>query len=112
MAATASGDGPNGFSFDATLMMLSAGRPSSRATSSIGRPGWYTGRFFKFGLSGNGVGILQSVDDLFYVHVRGDQVANERNFFRVIRPCFDGEVVHLGGDLVTVRLGQQYGNGQ
>ena len=39
IAASAAGDGPSGFSFEASLMMSSAGRPSSRATSSIGRPG-------------------------------------------------------------------------
>src|ERR1035437_4513010 len=46
----ASGDGPNGFSFDATLMIESAGRPSSHATSSIGRPASYVGRVFRNGL--------------------------------------------------------------
>src|SRR5665647_1314966 len=38
-AARARREGPSGFSLDASLMMLSGGSPSSRATSSIGRPG-------------------------------------------------------------------------
>ena len=38
-AALAFGLMPNGFSFDASLMMDSTGKPSSRATSVIGLPG-------------------------------------------------------------------------
>jgi hypothetical protein len=33
------GEGPSGFSFDASLMISAAGRFNSRATSSMGRPG-------------------------------------------------------------------------
>jgi len=36
IAARAIGEGPRGFSFDASLMMSCAGRFNSRATSSIG----------------------------------------------------------------------------
>jgi hypothetical protein len=39
MASKARGDGPIGFSFEASLMISEAGIPTSRATSSIGRPG-------------------------------------------------------------------------
>ena len=39
IASLAKGDGPNGFSFDATLMMSSGRKPNSRAVSSIGLPG-------------------------------------------------------------------------
>ncbi|OPZ80990.1 MAG: hypothetical protein BWY76_03177 [bacterium ADurb.Bin429] len=39
MAATAFGDGPSGFSFDAIFTMDAGSNPSSRATSSIGFPG-------------------------------------------------------------------------
>src|SRR6478609_4602134 len=37
------GEGPKGFSFEASLMMPAGSRPSSRATVSIGLPGSYTG---------------------------------------------------------------------
>ena len=39
IAAIAFGEGPSGFSFEASLMMLAASAPSSRAVSSIGFPG-------------------------------------------------------------------------
>jgi hypothetical protein len=35
----AAGDGPKGFSFEASLMILPGSRPSSRARSSTGLPG-------------------------------------------------------------------------
>ena len=38
-AAIALGLGPSGFSFEASLMISSGRRPSSRATSSMGLPG-------------------------------------------------------------------------
>jgi hypothetical protein len=41
-AASAFGDGPSGFSFEATLIAPEI--PSSRSSSSIGLPGWYTSR--------------------------------------------------------------------
>ena len=39
IAASARGDGPSGFSFDASLTMVAGSRCNSRATSSIGLPG-------------------------------------------------------------------------
>ena len=112
MAASASGDGPNGFSFDATLMMLVGGQ-AEFARDFFNRPARLIHRqIFQIRIERQGVGILQGVDDFFHVHVFGDQVADERNFFGVVRPRFDGEIVDLGRDLITVRLGQQHGNGQ
>ena len=41
IACFAFGDGPQAFSFDASFTMPDASAsPSSRATSSMGRPGW------------------------------------------------------------------------
>ena len=37
----ASGEGPSGFSLEASLMMVFGSSPNSRATSSIGLPGEY-----------------------------------------------------------------------
>ncbi|MNC23324.1 hypothetical protein D3C75_713460 [compost metagenome] len=48
IAARTRGEQPYGFSLEASLMTSS--RPSSRFTSSIGLPGWYTGRFTIWGL--------------------------------------------------------------
>ena len=39
MAASAFGEDPSGFSFDAILRMSASARPSSRAVSAIGLPG-------------------------------------------------------------------------
>ena len=39
IACTALGEGPSGFSFDASLMIPSESIPSSRAVSSMGFPG-------------------------------------------------------------------------
>jgi hypothetical protein len=41
--APAAGLEPSGFSFEASLMIVLISKPSSRATSSIGLPGSYTG---------------------------------------------------------------------
>src|SRR5262249_25452692 len=50
--------------------------------------------------------------DFFHVHVFGDDIANERNLFRISRSCLDGEIVNLGSDLIAVSLGQQHRNRQ
>src|ERR1035438_1280102 len=110
MAARPRRDGPSGFSFDASLMMPAGSRPSSRATSSMGRPGWYTGRWFNAGLMGSGVVILQGLDDFFNVDAFGDDITDEGNFFGVGGPRFDGEVVDFGRNLIAVRLRQQHRN--
>ena len=39
IATSACGDGPSGFSFEASLTIWSTRRPESRAVSSIGLPG-------------------------------------------------------------------------
>src|SRR5437870_5833758 len=101
MAATAAGEGPSGFSFEASLMMSFAARPCSRATSSIGRPGWYTGIESRLGLSWNGRDILKRVENFFYVHMRGDHVADEADFFDVARPRFHDEIVHGRSDCIA-----------
>src|SRR5882724_3268850 len=111
MAAMASGDGPSGFSLEASLMMWLAGRPSSRATSSMGRPGWYTGTLRKAGLKGRGESILERVQNFLDIDIFGDQVTDEGDFLGVARPGLDCEIVNLGSDPVTVLSGEQHRDG-
>ena len=64
MATRALGEGPKGFSLEASLMMLAGSRPCSRATSSMGRPGTYTGRVARDGLNRDSTLLMRCVGSL------------------------------------------------
>src|SRR3954447_21435005 len=59
MARSAFGEGPSGFSFDASLMIVPGSTPSSRAVSSIGFPGSYTPRSRNWGLASSHTDVMR-----------------------------------------------------
>src|SRR5436305_1810654 len=59
MARSALGEGPSGFSFDASLMIVPGSTPSSRAVSSIGFPGSYTPRSRNWGLASSHTDVMR-----------------------------------------------------